>query len=565
MHKRPKVHSKAKTLLATEKLPTVERPTWKISTTIALLVIVASSLGLNLTAINWGQPGGNPWHPDSIAGAKILYQWPNLFGQWKHKYPRVHFLVSAAFYKPFLSYWKEHPVMVSANTGQQVRAEVLTQERISTLVVISGLISAIMGAAAVVAVFLTARLLFNDDVAALFSGLALAFSMLFVFFSHLGNLDIPCTFWFAWSVYWAIKAAYIGKWRHFLLLGLFCALTVCTKDPAAGYITGLAAATALAMIGMAKKAGKSFKTALASIFTMKPLVAVLVAAFCFALLNDLLTTPRAFFERMNFWFEVGVAEYNKAIIGYWPVLSATGDAMYYSLGWPLLAVIIASAIYCILRFRWKSAFALLPLIVFYVVVILRTRLGISRYFIPGFVGLMLLVGKGCSDWLRWRSIPLIVRILPLAFVYIFSLLYCVGLDLEMLDDSRYGAEQWLVAHVSPGDTVAALSQPAYAPRVQLLGCKYDFITERPKNDELLQKIRPYTDYLVLTEAEFSMPVVFDQQFLKELLAGTKGYEQVACFSNKYLYPKKTVFGFAGWPLKHSTEISPGIIILKKQR
>ena len=306
-HKRLKVRSKANAPAATEKLPTVEMPPWKNSTTTALLIVVASSLVLNLTAINWGQPGGNPWHPDSIAGAKILYQWPNLFGQWKHKYPRVHFLVSAAFYKPLLSYWREHPVTVPANAGQQVKTEVLTQERISTLVVVSGLISAIMGAAAVVAVFLTARLLFNDDVAALFSGLALAFSMLFVFYSHLGNLDIPCTFWFAWSLYWAVKAAYIGKWRQYLLLGLFCALTVCTKDAAAGYIVGLAVAMALAIIGTARETGKSFKTALTSIFPMKTLVAVLVAGFCFALLNDLLTTPQVFFERMNFWFEVGVA------------------------------------------------------------------------------------------------------------------------------------------------------------------------------------------------------------------------------------------------------------------
>ena len=367
-----KGHSNEKTLPVGKSLPVVELPRWKAGTVIALLVVVGLGLALNFTGINWGQPGGNPWQPDSIAGAKTVHHIPNLFSQWKHKYPRAHFMVVAAFYKPFLSYWENNPVPVPAVGGRRAGKEVLNTERLSTLVIVSRIVTILMSAGAVVAVFLTARLLFSDDVAAFFSGLALVLSMLFVFYSHLGNVDVPCAFWFAWSLYYAVKATYIGKWRHFVLLGLFSALAICTKDPVAGYVIGLWVAMWVAMAGAARDSGKPFKKALASIFRVKVFVAAVIAAFCFALLNDLLTTPEAFFRRMDFWFEVSVPGYNKGFTGYWPFMLRVCRVFYYSLGWPLFAVIIASTIYCIIKFRWKSAFGILPMVIFYIVVIMKT-------------------------------------------------------------------------------------------------------------------------------------------------------------------------------------------------
>jgi hypothetical protein len=177
---------------------------------------------------------------------------------------------------------------------------------------------------------------------------------------------------------------------------------------------------------------------------------------------------------------------------------------------------------------------------------------------------MLFVGKGFADLLRWKKLPLAVRILPVAAVYVLSALYCIGTNLEMIDDSRYRAEEWLKSQVTPNDTVIAMSQRAYAPRVQMLGCRSTFIFARPKDEKLLQQIRPFATYLVLPEKEFSMSSAFDPQFLQKLLAGSYGYEEVARFSNKYLYPKKTVFGLAGWPIPRSKLVSPEIIILKRK-
>jgi hypothetical protein len=40
---------------------------------------------------------------------------------------------------------------------------------------------------------------------------------------------------------------------------------------------------------------------------------------------------------------------------------------------------------------------------------------------------------------------------------------------------------------------------------------------------------------------------FKPDFLNSILDGSLGYQKVARFEGKYLYPKKTIFGIAGWP------------------
>ena len=125
----------------------------------------------------------------------------------------------------------------------------LNLERLDHLANISRVISAVMGAGTVLAVFFTSRLLFEDYLGAFLAGLALALSQLFVFYSHVGNVDVPCVFWFVWGVYWGLKAVYIGRWRHFVLMGLCFSLSICTKDAMVGYVAGMVPAFWLAMIG----------------------------------------------------------------------------------------------------------------------------------------------------------------------------------------------------------------------------------------------------------------------------------------------------------------------------
>jgi hypothetical protein len=174
------------------------------------------------------------------------------------------------------------------------------------------------------------------------------------------------------------------------------------------------------------------------------------------------------------------------------------------------------------------------------------------------------VGKAFADLLRCARLPRPVRFAQVAFVYLASLLYCIGLDLELLSDTRYRAERWLARRVKPDDGVAALAQPAYAPRVHMLNCRFAYVDERPKDDRVVKAMTPLSNYLVLCEKESRDPECFDRRTLRGLLTGSYRYRVVAQFTNLYLCPRMTVFALAGWPVERSQMISPGIIILKRQ-
>jgi len=536
---------------------------WTRNAFVGLLIVVAISIILGCIGINWGETGYIPWQDDSLGGITTLREMPKLFDQWTYKYNRLQFMINAAFYKPFLDTWTQNPIYATNPDGQMF-AQTLNYDRMNTLILVSNIISMLMGAATVIAVFLIARILFDDFLAAFFAALSLALCQKFIFYSHLGNIDVPAACWFAWGLYFTVKAVYIAKWRHFIFSGLFCSLAMSTKDSMPVYILGLIFAAAVVMVVKAQSESCSFRKAVFSLFNAKVLLASIIFLFCYAMLNDILTYPMAFIKRIGFWFGgLKTGEWDKDYHGQLSLLWSSCVQLYFCFGWPLLALFLVSMGYCFKKFRYQALFAAMPLIFFYLLV-MKMRFVYPRYFIPAFPCLVLVAGKGCADFLRWRKIPAIIRAAPIIVVYLLSLLYCIGLDLELLGDSRYDAEKWLTKNVSRNEHIAIITNIRWAPRVQLTSLDYSFRIPGPYVKEpitasiLMQK--PVPQYVVLNENYLGS---FTPAFHKAFLDGSLGYEQVARFENKYLYPKKTIFGLAGWPTSKSCFISPTVIVYKK--
>ncbi len=530
----------------------------------ALLIVVILSGILNFTCLDWGLPNANPWHSDSIAGNTTLNEIPRLFGTWTNKYPRLHFLICGSVYKLYLSNWQNHPVYGVDGKGNQV-ARVLDISRMSKLILVSNTISALMGMGAVMAVFLTARLLFGDNLSAFLASLALACSHVFVFYSHLGNLDVPCTFWIAWSLYWAVKAVYLGRWHHYIFLVFFCACAVCTKDPAAGFVVGIGFSVWLGLVGKAREEGRSYKDGILDIFSKKVLVAIIVFIVVFALLNGIFTSPSAFVQRMKHWIGgPGTTDYTGNYRGQWPLLVEAFYKLWYSLGWPFLLAIILSLVYSIYRIRWKTGFAVMPLFCFYLVVVINVHQVQPRYLIPGFTGLVLLLGISSGNFLRWRKIPWLIRVVLVGTIYGLSCLYCIGLELEMAEDSRIQVEKWFEQNVNRRSPIVAVCPVTYAPRLHMLGFHCDFRwSPMPTTEQVLYE-KPIPEYVIMSEKWYTDGRVCDRKFIARVFKEELGYKKVAYFSNKYLYPKKTIFGIAGWPLRKDQVISPDIYVFRNK-
>jgi len=537
---------------------------------------------VNTVGLYWGLSGNVPWQPDSNEGITIVREMPRLFGKWTYKYPRGHFLLNAIFYHPLLEHWRKNPVAMRNPDGRVVYLA-LTQERLAKLAVVTRLISVVMGAGIVVAVFLIAMRLFGDYLAAILAAGAISVTQLFVFYCHQGNLYVPYTCWFAWGFYFMLAAVQEGKWRHYVLMALLFAFSVCTYDAVAGYLAGTAVAFCLAQVVSGRRQGKGFRGTAAAVFSKKLAAAAVVFVFCYALVQGMLTDSEAFKQRMGIWMPAawsaqltewfpktfpagwasgrGVEEFNVGFEGHLPLLRQACGMLYGSVGWPLLLAVIGSLVYVGTKEPWKAAFAVLPLAVFYLVIILNIRMFLARYLMPGFVGMAVLVGRGCADLLRHVRLPAVLRGGPVAGVYVLSLLYCVGLDLEMLHDTRARAERWFEANVTRRASIGAgIYNRVYAPRLYLSG--YRMIC--PWRSASVRDEARYPDYLIISPGRLEIREPLEQDFREKLFAGELPYDEVARFKARYLWPARSLLGLAGWPVVKHWLLSPEIIVYKKR-
>ena len=103
-----------------------------------------------------------------------------------------------------------------------------------------------------------------------------------------------------------------------------------------------------------------------------------------------LVSSMSFVSRMQFWLGgPGVANFDNYFIGHGDMLLRAFKALIYSMGWPMFMAIILSLAYCIYRYRWESFFGFMPIVFFYLIIIVNMKFPHSRYFIPGYSCLVL--------------------------------------------------------------------------------------------------------------------------------------------------------------------------------
>jgi len=526
-----------------------------------LVCVFALSLVLNLVGIRACEPCPYAWCNDTIAGLATVYQRERLFSSWMFKYPRIHFLINSAVYEPLLRYWQKHPLTGTDAQGQAV-SSTLDLGRANTLSLMARVITALMGAGAVAAVFLAARVLFESDLAAFLAGVAMACAHEFVFYAHTGNTDVPAVFWYAWCVYWAAKILKTGLWRYYILLAVFAVLAVGTKDPTIGFIIGLAVLVAAGDVRAARAAGRPWGKALISCVNRKNVTAAVIFVFGFALVNNIITDPQGYMRRMSYWkgYDIAIWSRPPGLMSHIELVRDMFMNLYFALGWPLLALAAGSLIYGFVRTPKKAVFCILPLVTFQLIVVSRIRFTAPRFFMPGFVGLAMMAGYGAALLLQSRRVPKLVRILPVAFVYVTTFCYGLGSSLEMADDSRVRTVEWFVKHVDAKTPVVTLIPKWYGPYLPnggFVSYVYPWIPPKFEGVPPAQTLPPYviTGFHLVDAAK---------PFKEALEEGRLPYRKVAVFAQTHFYPRKTIWGFAGWPLRGSRQSSPTITVWERE-
>jgi hypothetical protein len=245
------------------------------------------------------------------------------------------------FYQPLVDHWSKSPVSVQG-AGGKASSVIITPERAKLLAGISRGITAVMSLGTIIAVFVLTKYLFGDYLAGWLAGFSLSISCLFLFFSGIGHVDVPFTFWFSWASVFAVRAGIEHKWRDYIFAALCAGYSFCTKEGYGGYLPGLVIAYCAFRIACRYGETKSYRDAVLSVLSFKAFAAIFVFAAVFVAMNGFLNVGHEFSSRMEFWRnDEHFQSHTPQLVLLWQLLKG----LYGGLGWPLLAVVAAGIVY----------------------------------------------------------------------------------------------------------------------------------------------------------------------------------------------------------------------------
>ncbi|HYC01415.1 MAG TPA: glycosyltransferase family 39 protein [Candidatus Limnocylindrales bacterium] len=496
---------------------------------VALLLV---SLFVYTRALAWGLPtNDDTWAADAIkpsAPLAVLYH-SFLSGGWNSgwfwfKYPPFHAFLLAVAYAPYMAWvWISGGISGFASEYPFGLSDPTTV--LSNLALIGRSITAMMGVGTVLLAYACVVRSYGR-LAATCAAFVTALSYPMVFYSQTTNVEVPFLFWMMLALLAAVRLIEGDERRRWwVLLGLGAALSVSTKELAAGAFVGLPAV-------------------LVAVFTIhrRPLATWLrggltaAAAFAVAMVlaNNVLFNPLGFLHRVQFLTQTLPPEITARYAPYtFPVdlgsardagaelaqLSLAGRRVLQSLGWPTLIVSLAGIVLA-LRRRPAWAALLLAAIVTYYLVSVRAMMSLSlRYLLPVSVMAAMFAGIGIAALVQngrgtqWRR--------PLAaLALLFVAAYGWDVNRMMSGDGRYDAEAWLREQLDPHERVEVYQDPTYLPRFPQWA-RVDTVEFDQRNIEDFRKRQP--DFVVLSSAGLSGVSVQYKQDWQESDGAIEGY------------------------------------------
>lgn len=431
------------------------------------ILLFLISLFLNVYGLWWGLPNYYTWSTDDLTPTQPLLIAKN-FLRIDSQYPIFHFVLQFIFYAPYLLYLHLIGGLISPHAGFPYGfTDPLTS--LTVLLIISRLISAVMGSLAVVFVYLSIKTLYGKR-AGFFSALSVCLCYIFIMYSHLGNLDIPYTFWFTIAIYFYARLLKTYNTQYYVLLGVFSALSICTKDQIMGFFIFLP----IALLVLHFK--HHFKTlGIKRTFLNKKLIyCVFAFVLTYLVFNNVLIDFDGYKHRIN-QFASGEAtddsaQFPNTFLGQVQLFQDALFKLEGSVGIGLFFLFLISFFYCIYKFNKYTFAFLIPLISYYTFCIGRLYFVWYRMLIPVIIVLSFFVGKFLSDLVKKSYIKKFVYpIIILIFVY--SFLHGFSADLTLVYDSRHSAEKWMIQNIDKDAKIEVYHDGKYLPRFHALGFK----------------------------------------------------------------------------------------------
>ncbi|MCH7596124.1 MAG: glycosyltransferase family 39 protein, partial [Planctomycetes bacterium] len=314
--------------------PPSTRPLQKLS---GPILIVALGLALYLPGLRWGLPSVVSWSQDTIAGVRTLGAvdgWP---GDWKGRYPPLHYFVLRAAYEPLLAHWTTTGERVVDPDSGKSSLSPPHAPKIGQLTLIARATTVVMAILAGLGLWAAARRLLHDELAACVAAAAMMTGAGFTYFAHLGNVDVPSVCWFAWSVYFYVRLIESRRIADAALLGLFAALAVSTKDAVGGMYPGMALFLLIQEVRYRRRSagGKAWR----SLVQPRWFVGLIAFALPFVIINGLFANPDAYFTRIGGWLDPAPNAHLAHELRHTDFISLAAATLHHAagaVGWPML-------------------------------------------------------------------------------------------------------------------------------------------------------------------------------------------------------------------------------------
>jgi 4-amino-4-deoxy-L-arabinose transferase-like glycosyltransferase len=443
------------------------------------LLIFVLALALYVPGIDWGLPAGDapgktiPWGADEIAPMGPLIQVQRALqgeGVGNSKYPLFHFIVLAGSNSPYLLFLKLTGALASPGPGYPYGFKDPVAA-LHALTIIARLVSLLMAAGMVIAVYFTAKKLWNRA-AGVLAGVFTLLMYPMNYYGKMSNVDVPSLFW-ASLVFliaadvlrdgWSVARA---NW-----MGAFAALSIATKDQSYAVLLLLP----FVLLAYHTRALKAQGVTRFAQILKAPAYGFVVSCVVYVLTSGLALSPSRFKRHLDFILDADVQgvpsfwyyRYDQSLSGYLGLFREVFQQIVDTQGWILFVAGCAGIVLCWMRDRSKLIY-LLPVPVLLLGVILPVRHTAIRFLLPVGLALALYAAYLLAHWLQaghfaWRAAAVLIIVAGCGL----QLWRAFDLHSTMKNDSRLLATAWLAQHVRPGDRVEYFELPSDRLRVRI--------------------------------------------------------------------------------------------------
>lgn len=426
--------------------------------TLIFIIIFAALYALG---IFWGLPSAMTAASDTTAPLGPLafaaeYRDPSK----SYIYPAVHQLLLLVFYAVVLVACKLTGYLGSISSAWPYGFTDPTGV-FSVFILVSNLVSLAM---ALALLLLLRRMRPVADAAMWFGLVLLALSGVFAYYARVANMDMPYLFWWvlAYVCLWRYMFDDVARRRMLALAGAFSALSIGTKDQAAGLILGFGFVVLLVSPRGAADDGASWRGRIKSAFFFS---VCLIAAYA---LVAVATNPHRWLKHVRFVTSDHVLpEVEATLRGHVHLFGRFVRRLTHILTPGGLMLGAAGMLLLLVRRRYREFWVLtLPVVAYYVSIIAKVRATEERYLLPFAVvlavGACVSVGAAlASRWAQRAPLRALVWIVVVAVLAQQFALSFVPVTYTQLFDTKRALARDIGEHVPDGNALLVVDMVSF--------------------------------------------------------------------------------------------------------